>query len=240
MSIKINVLKNSVGCWFQLNDQQVVNLVTKNKEFKWSCFDFEHGFSNLNNLHNLIDSSNSKINLVRLSIDKANEIPKILDLGADGIIVANPKSKEDIKKIVNKSYFPPIGKRGIGFSKYNSFFFDKSIIRSKPIVICMIENLEAYKNLEFFLNEKNINGLFIGPADLSASMGKFLNFKNKKFLEIIKDIKNRSKKSKKLIGKHVIYNNTSEVKKGFREKFDFLAFSTDTYILQENYRIKKN
>ena len=87
------------------------------------------------------------------------------------------------------SNYPPLGERGLGFSKYNNFKLNKNDLKIKPIIIHMIENIYAYKNLEKIMNYKNlIDGFFIGPVDLSLSMNDMLKFstKHKKAINIIK------------------------------------------------------
>tara|TARA_Y100000591_G_scaffold310249_1_gene312355 strand:- start:291 stop:1022 length:732 start_codon:yes stop_codon:yes gene_type:complete len=226
--------KNTVGGWLQLGDPNSAKIISKSKNLDWICLDMEHGLINLSSISKIIDAVefSNKIILTRISFSDVNNIPKILDLGVDGIIIANIKTENDILKIYRLSNYPPLGERGLGFSKYNNFNLNKKDLKIKPIIIPMIENIYAYKNLEKIMNYKNlIDGLFIGPVDLSLSMNDMLKFsiKHKKAINIIKQ---KCKKNNIPIGLHIIKGTKKDIIKTFRGGFGFVAYLTDTVILQ--------
>ena len=97
----------------------------------------------------------------------------------------------------------------------------------------MIENEKALKNLDKILKIKNLDCILIGPYDLSASMGIPGKFKNTKFKNAVKFIKSSCKINKIPCGLHVIEPNFKELKKYANQGFNFLPFSTDTYILNQ-------
>ena len=148
--------------------------------------------SSVSNILNAVEES-KKIILARISYSDIKDIPKILDLGVDGVIIANIKNEKDILNIFNISNYPPMGERGLGFSRYNNFKLNKDDLKIKPILIPMIENLSAFKNLErIFSHKKLFDGIFVGPVDFSLSIGDNLNFsKNhkKRYLKLINYLK---------------------------------------------------
>ena len=83
----------------------------------------EHGLINLSSIPNILNAveHSKKIIMARISYSDIKDIPKILDLGIDGIIIANIKTEQDILKIYNVSNYPPAGERGMGFSKTMKF-----------------------------------------------------------------------------------------------------------------------
>ena len=77
----------------------------------------------------------------------------------------------------------------------------------------MIENVNSIKNLEKILKIKNLDAILIGPYDLSASIGKPGNFKNKNFKLAVREIIAKSKKFKKPAGLHVVDPSVNLLKK---------------------------
>ncbi len=226
----------TIGGWIQLSDPNIARIISSSDYLDWICLDMEHGLVNLTNIPNILNAVDfsKKTFFARISHSDIKDIPKILDLGIDGLIIANIKDENDIIKIYNLSNYPPHGQRGLGFSKYNEFKLNKKDLGIKPIIIPMIENKTSLKNLEKILKFKKLfDGLFIGPVDLSLSIGDYLKF-GKKYSDSINKIKSISKINKVPIGMHIISGNKSDVKKAFKNGFKFVAYLTDTVVLQ-NY-----
>ena len=230
------IRSNLIGGWIQLSDPNIARIVSQSKNLDWLCLDMEHGLINLTLLPNILNAveHSNKIIFARISITDIADIPKILDLGIDGIIIANIKNEEDILKIYNFSNFPPLGERGMGFSRYNNFRLNKNDLKITPILIPMIENYSAYKNLEkIFEYKKLFDGIFIGPVDLSLSIGDKLRF-SKNHKKIISDITRLSKLNGVPLGLHIIEGNKKNAQKAFKKGVNFIAYLTDTVLLQ-NY-----
>ena len=223
-----------VGGWLQLSDPNIARIIIRSKNLDWLCLDMEHGLISLSSVTNILNAveQSEKIIMARISYSDIKNIPKILDLGIDGIIVANIKSEEDILKIHNVSNYPPSGERGMGYSRYNNFSLNKQDLKIKPILIPMIENLSAYKNLEkIFKYKKLFDGVFVGPVDLSLSIGDNLKF-SKNHKNKISNISKLTKINKVPMGLHIIKGNSKDIDKAFKNGVNFIAYLTDTVILQ--------
>ena len=96
----------------------------------------------------------------------------------------------------------------------------------------MIENQQGLKNLDKILDEKYLDGVFIGPYDLSASLDILGKFKDSKFKKSINEIKTKALKKKKLCGIHVVDYDVKQLKKRINEKFNFIAFSMDSVVMR--------
>ena len=178
------------------------------------------------------------LNLIRISKHNLNEIPKILDLGADGIIIANIEDVNEMEEIIKLSYFLPPGKRGLGYSRFNNFLDLKESLNINPILIPMIENLNSFKNLIQILKfKKNIDALFLGPIDLSLFLSHKLKF-GAKYKKIIYEIKRIAKLSNMPIGIHCLQNKKDNLSSLIKKGFKFIAYSTDTEVIN-NYKLPK-
>lgn len=231
-------LSNSklIGGWLQLSDPNSARIISQSKKIDWLCLDLEHGLINLSSISNILNAVeiSKKVILARISYSDIKDISKILDLGVDGIIIANIKNEKDILNIFNVSNYPPMGERGLGFSRYNHFKLNKADLKIKPILIPMIENFSAYKNLEkIFKHKKLFDGIFVGPVDFSLSIGDNLNFSNN-HKKKISEINKLSRLNKIPMGLHIIKGNKKDVEKVFKTGVSFIAYLTDTVVLQ-NY-----
>ncbi len=119
---------------------------------------------------------------------QAHKLKRVLDAGARGIIAPMVNNLEEGKKILEACFYPPEGSRGMGLARAQGYGIPKlrdNYLKSdnKDIEIYFqIESQEAVESIDKIF-ELPIDGYFIGPYDLSASLGDPGNFKSDKFLE---------------------------------------------------------
>jgi len=231
--------KYSVGCWLQIPSLENLEIILENR-YDWFCIDYEHGFisqDKLGEMISLINKSN-KVPLVRLASTDSKDSIKIIEAGASGIVIPQVKNVAHVKKIIDACNYPPLGSRGIGFSRANRFGkgLNFHIKKFKPIIVAMIETKSAVENLDKILQLDGLDAIFIGPYDLSASYNITGKFKSKKFQNILKQIKKIADKNNIACGMHVVKPNKKELKSLIRKKFKFLAYSMDSVIIQNYYQ----
>ena len=145
-----------------------------------------------------------------------------------------------IYKIDNIKY-PPLGKRGVGLSRAQgygtSFIKYKKWLENDVMIIPQIEHVDAMNNLESILEVPSINEIFIGPYDLSASLGIAGDFKNKLFKEAIKHIEVTCKKRSVKLGIHVVEPNINEIKEKINRGYFYIAYSLDSRLLDTACRM---
>ena len=113
------MIKNCrVGCYVTIPDEIVAEILSK-LPYDFIVIDLEHSVLSIKDAQNIIRIAqmNNKKSLVRISSNNEVEIKKVLDAGCDGIIVPMVNTYEDAKKAVEYSYYPPIGKRGVGLAR---------------------------------------------------------------------------------------------------------------------------
>jgi 4-hydroxy-2-oxoheptanedioate aldolase len=115
--------------------------------------------------------------LVRVPDASAARIQHVLDLGAEGIMVPHVTDAETARDIVQRAYYPPLGTRGAstvaraaryGAGEAASFLRDRA---GSTCVVAMIEDAVALPNVENIARVDGVDAVFIGPTDLSTSMG---------------------------------------------------------------------
>ena len=225
----------SLGSWIQIPNSSIAEIMG-NAGYDWVAIDLEHGSINLNQLPDLFRSLElgETLPLARISDKHYSSIQSALDAGAGGIIVPNILNANEMREIIKYACWPPSGNRGVGFSRANLFgekFNDYKKIACSPIVVGMIEHIEAINNLESILDVKGLDGIFIGPYDLSASMNIVGEFNNLEFKKVLDEVISKTSKAKKFVGIHIVEPNKNDMEKRISEGYNFIANSMDSVFI---------
>tara|TARA_B110000305_G_C19462041_1_gene655185 strand:- start:4946 stop:5734 length:789 start_codon:yes stop_codon:yes gene_type:complete len=238
---KLNSNTLSLGSWITIPSQQVVEIMGT-AGLEWLCIDLEHAPISIESACNLIGhiQGNGMQALVRVSKNEEVVIKRVLDAGADGIIVPMIKSKKDAIEAVSYVKYPPTGKRGVGLNRAQKYGCDfknyKNWTENNVVIIPQIEHIEAVNNLEEILSVKGIDGLIVGPYDLSASMGYPGDYNRDDVKKALQKIDLITKKMNKPLGFHVIESNHEMVIKKIVKGYSFIAFSIDFFFLGDLLR----
>tara|TARA_Y100000385_G_C13084328_1_gene635615 strand:+ start:1572 stop:2306 length:735 start_codon:yes stop_codon:yes gene_type:complete len=226
----------SIGSWLTLNHPSVAEIMS-DAGFDWLCVDMEHSVTDYYEAQLLISAIQSKgiKAFVRVGENNARIIKRVLDAGADGIIVPMVNTKDEAQKAIDSVKYPPLGNRGVGLARAQKYGFgfedykDNEAVDIKLIV--QIEHVEAVNNLEEILSLDSIDGTFIGPYDLSGSMGKPGNYNDDDVKEVLQRYEDIAKKYNKLIGIHVVSPDYNIVNEKIDKGYNFIAFSFDAMFL---------
>jgi 2-dehydro-3-deoxyglucarate aldolase len=235
---KLSENKPSIGSWIQIPNASVAEIMGKSG-FDWVAVDLEHGSIStylLPDLFRALELGNT-LPLARLAQGNDKDIKEALDAGAGGIIVPMVESGNQLKDIRNASCWPPLGSRGVGFSRanlYGKYFNEYKKESQQPLLIAMIESEKAIKNLESILSVEGLDAILIGPYDLSASMGIIGDFSNQKFVNTIDKILKLSNKHKIKAGIHIVEPSKLELEKKIEEGYKFIAYSLDSVMLLDS------
>lgn len=228
--------KTTIGSWITLNHPSIAEIMA-DAGFDWLCVDMEHSVTDYFEAQQLIATIQAKglKAFVRVGENNTRIIKRVLDAGADGIIVPMVNSKEDAIRAIDAVKYPPKGKRGVGLAraqKYGFGFEDYKDNYADDIkLIVQIEHVDAVNNLEEILSLEEIDGTFIGPYDLSGSMGKPGRYDDDDVKEVLNRYESIVKKYNKLIGFHVIQPDYQLVLDKIEKGYNFIAFSLDTIFL---------
>lgn len=238
--LKINQL--TIGSWLTLGNSAIGEIMAR-AGFDWLTIDLEHSAITIHEAEELIRviSLCGVPALVRLTSNDANQIKRVMDAGAHGVIVPMVNSREDAKKAVQSLYYPPIGRRGVGLARAQgygtSFSAYQKWLEDEAIIIVMIEHIDAVNNLEDILTVPGIDGFIIGPYDLSTSMGIPGNFEDPGMIEAIEKIRTTSSALGKTGGLHVVEPDSAKLREAIDNGFRFLAYSLDIRILDVHSRL---
>lgn len=238
---KIRNKQLTLGSWITIPNQAVIEIMAT-AGFDWLTIDIEHSAVNIESVQNLIGFIQGKgiKAFVRVYGNDEVIIKRVLDAGADGIIVPMIKSKQEAQELVNNVYYPPLGKRGVGLSRAQDYGlgFDKyqETLKNDVVVIAQIEHIDAINNLEEILSIEEIDSTLIGPYDLSASMNKPGQYDLPEVKEAIAKYDKICDALNKPKGAHVIQSDYSFTQLKIDLGYTFLAFSLDFFFLGDKAR----
>lgn len=227
--------KVAIGSWMQIGSGSVAEIMGS-MGYDWIALDLEHGSIDVSQLPDLFRALelNSTLPLVRVPSQDESFIKRCLDAGAGGIIVPQIETVEELEKVSNACRWPPAGSRGVGFSRANLFgrrFENYKREACEPIVVGMIESHRGVANLEKILECKTLDAIFIGPYDLSASLGMLGQFSSSKFKEVIDSIITKCKNYNVPVGIHVVDPSSEVLAELISAGFTFIAYSIDAVFL---------
>ncbi len=234
-------LKNkeaAIGGWVMIGHPASAEIMARSG-FDWICIDLEHTAIDLSTTENLIRAIEfgGSTPLVRLTNNDENLIKRVMDSGAHGIIVPMVQTVEDMKKAVDALYYPPKGRRGVGLArgqKYGApdeFTKYQDWLKDNAVCIAQIEHIDAVDNLEEILSLQDVDGYFLGPYDLSASMGLVGQIEHPDVQDAMKRVHSIAKKIGKPGGLHIVEPDPEKLSQYISEGLRFIAYSIDTRII---------
>ena len=229
-------MKISLGTWITVAHPTVVELMAKER-FDWLCVDLEHSPVDKIELQTSVAmiQSHRKKAYVRVAENSHTAIKYPLDTGSDGVIIPMVNSFEDAHRALSSCLYPPKGKRGVGLSRAQGFGFDfenhlKQNLEELDIIL-QVEHIDAVDCLEDILSLDGVSGVFLGPYDLSGSMGIPGQFDPPRMQKAIERVSSKTLEYGKKLGVHVIPADASEVTRYEKMGYNFIAFSMDTLFL---------
>jgi 2-dehydro-3-deoxyglucarate aldolase len=233
---KLQCKHTTIGSWITLGHPAIGEIMAR-AGFDWVVVDLEHSTIDIceaGNLIRAIDSLNVPC-LVRVTSNNPDQIKRILDAGASGIIVPSINSRASAVEAVSSTQYAPYGKRGVGLGRAQEYgpgfkeYFDK---KSRDIVvIVMIEDKVALPEINSILSTPGVDGYLIGPYDLSCSLGIPGEFDNPLFIQTLSDIKQSGELVGCPSGIHLVEPNLKELNNKIKEGYKFIAYGVDIRML---------
>ncbi len=197
--------KLQIGLWNSLCSNIVTEIVSYSG-FDWLLLDTEHSPNELPDLLSQLQSvaNGTATPIVRPAWNDIVLIKRILDVGAQAILVPFVQNAEEATRAVAATRYPPQGIRGItGSGRASRYGRTKDYLKKANSEICVLvqcETREALQHLEAIAAVEGVDGIFIGPADLSASFGHIGNPQHPEVQQAIEDVAKRLKKIGKPAG----------------------------------------
>ncbi|GHS98494.1 hpch/hpai aldolase [Synergistales bacterium] len=199
-----------VGTMLRITRNPAVSYLAKNAGLDFVMYDCEHSNYNFETLHDAFVTANalSFSGLVRVPEGTKDNISRVLDSGAIGVMVPMVETKEHAETVVKYSKYQPIGDRGYTAGGAHTAYLNGKHVdlmkqgNDKVLSIAQIETKLAVENAEAIAATEGIDVLLIGPNDLSLSLGIPGDMMNPIELDAIAKVAAACKKHKKYFGMH--------------------------------------
>jgi 4-hydroxy-2-oxoheptanedioate aldolase len=203
--------------------------------FDFCILDMEHGPVDFFTLQNLIRGAEVAgiVPVVRTCDSSETAIGKALDLGAKGIQVPQIQSAEQAHKVIQAAKFYPSGERGVcrfvRAANYSSMQRDEYFAKAnEALIILQVEGKQVIHHLEEILSVEGLDVLFIGPYDLSQSLGVPGQVSHPEVIEAIKKITDKAKRAGVTTG---VFCDTPEASNLWQHAgIQYISYSVDVGI----------
>lgn len=231
----------TIGSWLQLADASLTEMMAR-AGFDWLTVDLEHTSTTIAQAADMIrigDLAGVPM-LARLSGHDASQIKRILDAGASGIIAPMVNTADEAKAIVEAALYPPSGARGVGLARAQGYGVGFDAYRDgaaqEIAVIVQIEHIEGVRNLEQILAVEGVDGFFVGPYDLSGSLGLPGAFDRPEVVAALAEIDQYISPDGPFAGIHVVNPDVDELAKALERGYRFVAFASEMLIFSNRLR----
>lgn len=243
MTLKDKLRKGvpTIGTWITLAHPALAEMAAR-AGFDWVAVDLEHSSITLRECEDLIRVLDlaGTTPLVRLTANDPDLIKRVMDSGARGVIVPSVSTEEEAQLAVEAVRYPPLGRRGVGLARAHGYGADfggyMKRLAKEAVVVAMIENAQGVENAERILGVDGVDAYFLGPYDLSASLGVIGKTSHPKVERAISKVRAAAKRAGKPGGLHVVEPDPAALKRRLKEGFKFVAYSLETRIYDVGVR----
>lgn len=225
------------GLLISIPSPELVEIVSRTG-FDWLFFDLEHsamGFETLQNLLRCV--SDSCYAAVRVPEATSAYVAKVLDAGAEGVIFPRISTEEQARKAVSFCKYPPLGNRGVGLSRAqgygNTFSEYLKVANERVACILQIEDKQGAANVSRISAVEGVDALFVGPYDLSMSMGIPGEVTHDRIIRIIREIPEASSKD---VGFGILATDIASIKEYTGLGYSLMACGIDSQLLNAGAR----
>ena len=231
----------TLGTWIQIGHPAVAEVLAT-AGFDWIAADMEHTDIDTAGFAALARAMHGRqaMPLARVRENDTLAIRQVLDLGAQGVIVPLIHTAEDADRAVRAAKYPPRGVRGFCFSRMNHWGVDFATYAANAndniAVVVMIESCQGVENIDAILAVDGVDGVFIGPYDLSGSYGVPGQTAHALVQAGCRRVLDACQTAGKSAGLHVVIPTEAHITQARDDGFTFLALGVDTVFLSAGAR----
>jgi 2-dehydro-3-deoxyglucarate aldolase/4-hydroxy-2-oxoheptanedioate aldolase len=239
---KISEGKAVYGTMVSIFDNPDISRILKNAGFEWFFFDCEHGYPNIDRLYAIFGYAKMAgiTALIRIPQINKTEVFRALDMGASGIVCPNVENFDEARELIRLAKYAPMGERGVSMTRPHTEYRKIEAIQymeqanKDTMIFCQIESLKGVNNLDSILRVDGVDGVLIGPNDLTQSMGIINQLNNPDYLKTVEQIIASCKKHDKIAG---ISGKDLKVLRYWESRgAQLLQWGTDVSLLMEKIR----
>ncbi len=231
----------TVGGWITLGSEAVAEIFC-DAGFDWVAVDLEHSSTSLAQTERVIRVVDraGKVPLVRLAGCDAVQIQHVMDAGAHGIIVPRVATRRTLQEAHAAMHYPPRGARGVGLSRAQGHGarFDeyRAWLDEHALLVAIVEHADAIAQIDELASSEHLDACFVGPYDLSASMGVPGQTTHPDVLAACLEVVEACARHGRAAGIHVVEPDRALLERRIAEGHRFIAYGTDSRMLDATCR----
>lgn len=233
----------SIGSWMSMGHTSIAEILAM-AGYDWVVVETEHTAIDVSEAMRLIMAIEQRgsIPLVRLAWVDPIQAKAILDSGAAGVIVPMINTKAEAELAVQMTKYPPLGFRGVGLARAHGYgtTFNEYVEHANEdsLLILQIEHIDGVNNIEEILSVPGIDGTFIGPYDLSMSLGVPGQLNHPDVVKAKQKVLEATLRHGLAPGIHFVQPLTAieDCKQAIKEGYRFIAMGTDILFLGDSAR----
>ena len=217
---KVRARKNTIGTFVEIGHPDITEWLSR-LGFDWILLDAEHGPLGFETMQTMMQAMRGTdcVPIVRPQWNDPVVIKRVLDIGAYGLLVPWVNTKQEAEAVVRACKYPPEGLRGYGPRRVTMLDPDYYRTANDELLISVqIETQTALDNIDDILSVEGIDACYIGPYDLSCSLGFGIppKWEEPRYLAAFDRVLASAKKHKKAAGMFATYDNIEwALEKGF-------------------------
>jgi 4-hydroxy-2-oxoheptanedioate aldolase len=228
------------GVWHAIPDTNVAEILA-GAGFDWILIDAEHAPFDISTIHlhlQVLAACDAHV-IVRPPSKDPVMLMKLLDSGVKTLIVPMVETAEEAAELFSSMQFPPLGKRGIGTpmtraGKWMTSGFDYDVENRQVCLIAQVETAKGLKNFDAILETNGVDGIFIGPMDLSASLGYTGQTDHPEVQKAIREVIAKTRTANKIAGIFALSEKLINLYLGYGA--NMVGIGVDTVMLSESAR----
>ena len=235
--------KVSIGSWMSMAHVSIAEIMASTG-FEWVVIETEHTAIDVSEVLRLIVAIEGRgaIPLVRLAWNDPIQAKAVMDSGSAGVLVPMVNSKVDAELAVSSVKYPPLGSRGVGLARAQGYgvILDEYVrnANENSLLMVQIEHIEGVRNIDQILSVPGIDGTFIGPYDLSLSVGLAGQLRHPDVEAAKRHVLEATKRGGLVPGIHLVHPDTAveDLKECVELGYRFIALGTDILFLGDTCR----
>ncbi len=231
----------TIGSWIQINNATSAEILA-NAGYEWLGIDIEHTDIDISSLAPLLRGMYGRgaVPIARVASNNMMDIRRALDLGVMGVLVPLVSTPQDAQQAVAAAKYPPMGKRGFAFCRANEWGgdFDAYVktANAEIAVVAMIETKRGVDNIDAILAVEGIDGVFIGPYDMSGSYGIPGQTDADIVQEACQRVVEACARVSKSAGIHIVNPTPAAIQKSMDDGFTLICLGIDVVFMRQAAR----
>ena len=233
---KFNNRETVLAGWTSIWHPQISEMLTMSG-VDFIGIDIEHSTISQEQSQRIIAAchNNGVYCMPRIATHNQETIKRLLDSGADGVIVPTVETSEQVEKLIEWVKYPPLGKRGYGIARAQGYGHDFKEYTTQwndsSSLIIQIESISAVENIEKLLQFEEVDGAMVGPYDISGSLGIPGQIADQKVKDAGQLVKDACRKYGKACGTQDIDPSSESVQEAMDSGYTFVILASDVFIL---------